>query len=431
MANFSSNDLNFLLPGAGKERSKDDETRQREIRSRQAQKDALSKSNPLSKRKAQRSSKQIVYRRGKAPNKQSDTSTLHSNQTQHSKHVAALSTLDQAVAKYEEATVLSSSGESSSEEDEDDEDILIAVPEQMPAINTMRTSTAPVQNNARTYNNSSSSNINTNTNTNNDDSSSSDDEEDNAAFQRRQQLKKKMLKPNQTQSQSNSLPPQTTVPPKSQTFQAPLPTQKHRTRAPSNSSSSSGSDSGSSYESDSDSDPDYQTKKPIFVPKSKRNASTTNSTTSSTTNHSNDAAIQQQHMETKRFQREARREQEQLEQTQQFLSNTKSEPVTSILQEELLDDSDGIDDAKEFAEWRQREFLRIHIHETSTMGSTVSRERKKMTDAQVKAENAKIGKNVERDVQKQRMRKQQQYKNSKLEDSEVKGAKFVHRGAFG
>ena len=62
MANFSSNDLNFLLPGAGKERSKDDETRQREIRSRQAQKDALSKSNPLSKRKAQRSSKQIVYR---------------------------------------------------------------------------------------------------------------------------------------------------------------------------------------------------------------------------------------------------------------------------------------------------------------------------------------------------------------------------------
>jgi len=429
MANFSSNDLEFLLPGASK-KDKDDSGRAREIRSRIAQKDALAITNPLSKRKSQRTSKPLVYRPGKAPNRPSTHASVVGE-------VPPLTTAQQLVgripqpaaastaASYEEAMVLNSSSSEESSSDDEDE-ILVAVPQQHISHVHQR----------RSRGNSNSS-------------CSSDDDDADAEFLRRKQLKERILKKKQTQahpavlapidrvSRVSAPPPHHhptthTLPPTTSTAAAatPIPTAVQvvsRARAPSSSSESS-SGSGSSYESDSDeSGDDHLRNKPIFVPRSKRNAKLTEGEIT----NSRDGRLSSQLLnDTKRQQRETRREDDRIAETQQYLKRSSLNVQHVESTEELPDDTDGSDSHAELEAWRQREFLRIHNSESSSFGESTTSARKHMTDTQVNAMLAKQGRNVEMEVRKQRQQRQQDQRNSKM-NSEVSGAKFLHRGAFG
>ena len=109
------------------------------------------------------------------------------------------------------------------------------------------------------------------------------------------------------------------------------------------------------------------------------------------------------------------------------------------MENEIPDDTDDVDEASEaraLEAWKVREFQRIHVAEMAT--DVVSSARRNMTDAQVKIENAAMGKNVEEEVRRERQqikarkeKQKNQHKSIKSSDhSHKSNVSGVHRGAF-
>ena len=440
MANFSADDLQFMLPGA-KQTSKDDDARARQIRSRQAQKVALTKNNTLSKRKTQQKAKPLVYRAGKAPNKQfADVSSPPIFLPKKSDTTLQLAVVSNEDQSYADAVVLgssSSSDGSSSDEDEEEEkkermSNSVSSSSSSSSSSSLLSNRVSKQRLAQSDNSSTFKNVCSS-------SSSSDDEEDDQEFQRRQQMKQRMLTGQQS-SDSVVLP---SIP--SEVLSRGRVSLKASSSG-SDSGSSSGSDSdGSGSDSDDDSDGQFHTSKPVFVPRSQRNVAVADAM--------HPTALQPSALADRQQKREMQRETDRIAATQQFLKQPANVVDANISsQTDLPDDTDGLDPSKEHSEWKLREFLRIHKSQTlGPAASSVTTSRKHMTDSEVQAEQATMGRNVEHEVMLQRKerkekkekKKEKRTKPKKIDDDVASGATRTayvnkmdrpihahHRGAF-
>ena len=198
-----------------------------------------------------------------------------------------------------------------------------------------------------------------------------------------------------------------------------------RPASSSSSSSSSATSSGSSGSSDSsgsdtDSDDDdivSKSSKPIFVRRDKRR---------------NIAAQEADEDEklAKLRDRELTLKAQRAQSARSFLDGTNASAVAAaaalvkVADDDMPDDTDGLDDAVEYQAWRQREFERlyrtINTQEAADAEEEERARRRRMTDAEVRAELASQGRDVERE---------------KIEARKAKPRlgflqKYHHKGAF-
>ena len=170
----------------------------------------------------------------------------------------------------------------------------------------------------------------------------------------------------------------------------------------------------------------------MFVPRAQRNQIKEAAASSSTSTFKLSAKQRQKN-------RENENKKTRIAETQKFLAlKSSAGPNTDLLTQEIPNDDDGVHPEEELSAWKRRELLRIHKTETANNVMITDRSRRNMTDAQVSAEHARNGRNVQEEVRKQRAetmkRKTQEKSKSKSQKSSDHSHKRnisgLHKGAF-